>query len=68
AGELDVHLDRCDGPRIARMSLQRAAASELQTTLTATLPATTGQHDLCLIVSGDPKQGLWAIDTVTLSP
>jgi hexosaminidase len=67
-GELDVHLDRCDGPRLARMSLQQAARSDTQTTLKATIPAISGTHDLCFTISGDPKQQLWAIDTVTLSP
>lgn len=67
-GELDVHRDGCDGPRLARLPLRQAANNPLQTTLTATLPQIEGKHDLCFVISGDPKQGLWAIDTVKLSP
>ena len=67
-GEIDVHLDSCDGPRIARLSLPAAASGKLQIALTAQLAAAQGKHDLCFAVSGDPKQGMWGIDTVELSP
>ncbi len=64
---LDVHLDGCDGPRLARLSLAEAARGRGQTTLAAALPATRGHHDLCFQISGDPRKGrLWAIDTVQL--
>ena len=62
---LDVHLDSCGGQTLAHLPLQ---AAEIQTQLTAQLPAFSGSHDLCFIVTGDPKQGLWAIDKVLLSP
>ena len=65
---LDVHLDGCEGPSIAHMSLRVAAATELETTLKADLPALSGDHMLCFIVTGDPKQRLWAIDEARLSP
>lgn len=65
---LDVHVDGCNGRRIAHLSLREAAANPLQTTLTAPLPALTGRHWLCFIVTGDPRQGLWGIDTVRLLP
>jgi hexosaminidase len=69
AGELEVHLDTCDGPRLARIPLAGAATSALQTTLHADLPALDGDHALCLFFTGDPRRGvLWAIDTVALSP
>ena len=67
-GDIEVRLDSCDGRRIARLPLAAAAASDTQTTLHADLPALEGTHDLCLFATGDPKQGMWAIDTVTLSP
>ena len=66
-GEVDVHLDTCDGPRIARLARQQASKSQTQTTLTGTLAPVTGNHDLCFVISGDPKKVLWAIDTVQLS-
>ena len=64
---LDVHLDGCAGPSIAHMPLH-ATAAELETMLEVDLPAFSGTHDLCFVVMGDPKQRLWAIDTVQLSP
>lgn len=68
-GEINVHLDTCTGPRIARLPLARAAKTRGQTTLRAQLPTLHGQHDLCFVATGDPRQGrIWAIDTVTLSP
>ncbi|HET7359306.1 MAG TPA: chitobiase/beta-hexosaminidase C-terminal domain-containing protein, partial [Rhodanobacteraceae bacterium] len=69
AGELEVHLDSCAGPRLARIPLAAAATSALQTTLHADLPSLAGNHDLCLFFTGDPRRGvLWAIDTVAVSP
>ncbi|HET7299680.1 MAG TPA: beta-hexosaminidase, partial [Oleiagrimonas sp.] len=68
-GEIDVHLDTCDGPRIARLPLAGAARSMLQTTLKTALPKLQGTHTLCLFATGDPRKGtIWAIDTVRLSP
>ncbi|HET7268341.1 MAG TPA: family 20 glycosylhydrolase [Oleiagrimonas sp.] len=68
-GEINVHLDSCTGPRIARLPLARAARTRGQTTLHATLPAIDGTHDLCLIATGDPRKGrIRVIDMVRLSP
>lgn len=68
-GEIDVHLDSCKGPRIARLPLAKAAQTRLTTTLHAKLPALTGVHTLCFIATGNPGKGrIWAIDTVKLSP
>ena len=66
--ELEVHLDDCDGRLLTRFSLQQAAASGLVSTLNAPLPAISGDHDLCIFVTGDPKRRLWAVDTVRLTP
>jgi hexosaminidase len=66
AGELQVHLDACDGPLLASMPLAQATRTKLQTTLTAEIPATSGRHALCLFATGDPRDGLWAIDKVAL--
>lgn len=66
AGEFEVHLDSCSGPLLARVPLAEAAKSKAQTTLTADIPATSGQHDLCVFATGDPHHGLWAIDTLRL--
>ncbi|HEX7338394.1 MAG TPA: family 20 glycosylhydrolase [Rhodanobacteraceae bacterium] len=67
-GEIDVHLDSCTGPRIARLPLDKAAKTSLPATLDATLSKpVSGDHTLCLIATGDPRNGtIWAVDTVRL--
>jgi hexosaminidase len=66
AGELQVRLDSCTGPLLAALPLAPAAQTKLQTTLTAAVPAARGDHALCIIATGDPRTGLWAVDTVRL--
>jgi hexosaminidase len=65
---LDVHLDGCDGRSLAQLPLHADTAAGHEIKLTAALPVLTGNHELCFIVTGDPKQRLWAIDEVRLSP
>jgi hypothetical protein len=38
----------------------------LQTTLTADIPAVHGDHALCILATGDPRDGLWAIGRIEL--
>jgi hexosaminidase len=66
AGEFQVHLDSCDGPLLAKLPLANAAHTNMQTTLAADLPSTSGKHDLCIFATGDPRNGMWAIDKVRL--
>ncbi|MGH8146707.1 MAG: family 20 glycosylhydrolase [Rhodanobacteraceae bacterium] len=66
AGEFQVHLDSCDGPLLATMPLAKAARTKRQTTLTATVPATSGHHTLCVFATGDPHDGMWAIGKIEL--
>ena len=61
---LDVYLDSCNGAPIAQLPLLKVAAE--RTKVAATIPALQGQHTLCFVVTGDPKQGLWAVDQVQL--
>ncbi len=68
-GEINVHLDICDGPVIATLPLAPATGTKLTTVLQAKLPSLTGTHSLCFVATGDPRQGtIWAIDTVKLMP
>jgi hexosaminidase len=64
AGEVEVRLDSCEGKRIAVLPL--APAKNGAATLSATLPAQTGNHDLCLLVTGKPGPFLWVIGNVQL--
>lgn len=66
AGELQVHRDSCDGPLLATLPLAKAAQTALQTTLTANIPAAIGNHTLCVFATGDPRDGLWAVDKIEL--
>ncbi|HEY3859255.1 MAG TPA: family 20 glycosylhydrolase, partial [Gammaproteobacteria bacterium] len=68
APSVEIHLDACDGHRLASLSLAEAAKTDLQTTLTATLPPTQGSHDLCILVTGSPVQSFWGLDRVELLP
>ncbi|TAM97142.1 MAG: carbohydrate-binding protein [Rhodanobacteraceae bacterium] len=66
AGEFQIHLDSCNGPLLATLPLAAAMKSKLQTTLTASIPATRGTHDLCIFATGDPRDGMWAIGKMQL--
>jgi hexosaminidase len=66
AGEFQVHEDSCGGPLLAALPLAGAARTQLQTTLTADIPAIHGDHALCIFATGDPRDGLWAIGKVEL--
>src|SRR5262249_2161621 len=49
SGELEVHMDGCDGQTIASLSLQPALGNNAVTELPATkLAPHDGRHDLCL--------------------
>lgn len=63
---LEVHLDTCDGRLLATAALKDRGW--LQQRIDALLPPVTGSHNLCVLVTGDPKRLLWAVDTVSLTP
>ncbi|WP_426286065.1 family 20 glycosylhydrolase [Luteibacter sp. E-22] len=64
AGELEVHQDTCDGPRLASIPL--AKAKEGRATLDGVLPKREGTHDLCFVVTGKPGPKLWVLGDVQL--
>ncbi|HKZ10291.1 MAG TPA: family 20 glycosylhydrolase [Rhodanobacteraceae bacterium] len=66
AGEIQVHLDSCAGSLLATLPLAKAAQTKLQTKLTANIPAATGHHTLCVFATGDPRDGMWAVDKIEL--
>ncbi|HJP97753.1 MAG TPA: family 20 glycosylhydrolase [Rhodanobacteraceae bacterium] len=69
AGEFEVHADSCKGPLLATLPLARAAAAQYQTTLTAHMASAgaAGNGTMCIIATGDPRDGQWAIANVSLS-
>jgi hexosaminidase len=66
AGEIQIRLDSCKGPLLATLPLAEAARTKLQTTLAADIPATQGQHTLCVFATGDPRDGMWAVGKIEL--
>ena len=67
-GELLIKRDGCAGALLATLPLAAAAGSPAITKLDATLPASTGAHDLCFVFSARSHDPLWAIDSVQLVP
>ncbi|HEY3521937.1 MAG TPA: family 20 glycosylhydrolase [Rhodanobacteraceae bacterium] len=69
-GEFEVHIDSCAGPVLATLPLARAAAVVGETTLTADVPTQHGAdtRTLCIVATGDPREGQWAIADVSFSP
>ena len=66
-GELEVHLDSCEGQRLALGSLAPAVGNEAVTQLPAIpLPQVSGRHDLCFRFTQSTLDPLWALDWVQL--
>ncbi len=66
-GELEVHLDTCEGELLARLPLAPASASDAVTALPrAALPERTGRHDLCMRFAQTGLDPLWVIDSIEL--
>ena len=72
AGELEVHLDTCDGARIAVLPLAPAAGNNAVTVLPAVRLGheargeRSGRHDLCLRFTQRTLDPMWALDWVQL--
>ena len=64
AGELEVHLDNCDGEILVRLPLAPAALSQGVTTLRASIAPRSGTHDLCLRFAQRGIDPLWVLDWV----
>jgi len=67
-GALEVRVDGCEGKPVATLPLAPARKSDGLTTLQATLPATTGKHDLCFIFASGEYNPMWVVDEVALLP
>jgi hexosaminidase len=69
AGELQVHLDDCQGQIIAEMPLAPAVSNPQLTQLPAVaLMPMTGVHDLCFMFTRPSVDPTWVIDSVALVP
>ncbi|HUQ29447.1 MAG TPA: family 20 glycosylhydrolase [Usitatibacter sp.] len=66
-GELEVHLDTCEGPLLARLPLAPATASQAVSALTRTpVEPTRGRHDLCLRFAQPALEPMWVLDSIRL--
>jgi hexosaminidase len=66
-GELEVHLDRCDGPLLARLPLAPATHSQAVTRLPAqAIDSPGGIRDLCLRFAQRGVDPMWVIDSISL--
>ena len=64
-GELEIRLDACDGPLLARLPLAPATASQGVTVLPRTLIArTAGRHDVCMRFAQAALEPFWVLDSV----
>jgi len=64
-GELEVRVDSCEGPLIARLPLEPAAASNAVTRLPrASIEPREGTHDLCLRFAQPSLDPMWVIDSI----
>src|SRR6185437_8969313 len=69
SGEFEIHADSCTGPLLARLPLAPVAQAPGQIRLgapIATLPG-NGVRDLCIVATGDPRDGQWALARITFS-
>lgn len=66
-GELEVHLDTCDGPIVARLGLAPAIGSPAVSALPrAPIEAAGGRHDLCLRFAQPALEPLWVLESIRL--
>ena len=67
AGELQLHLDRCDGALLLTIPLAAAGGHDTAR-LEASLPPQQGTHDVCFVFTRPAVDPMWAIDTVQWLP
>ncbi|MGC1547633.1 MAG: family 20 glycosylhydrolase, partial [Rhodanobacter sp.] len=68
-GEFEIHADSCTGPLIASLPLESAVQAKGQVRLdtNVAMPAGAGVRDLCVFVTGDPRDGQWALARMVFS-
>ena len=69
AGEFEIHADSCTGPLLATLPLQPAVGAQGQTELSAkvSMASPDGVRNLCILATGDPRDGQWALARVAFS-
>ncbi len=67
-GELEVRLDKCDGPAFDSVSLEPAVNNHAQTSLPPIEVGTQGKHDLCFRFTRAKIDPIWVIGSIELMP
>ncbi|HEX4394772.1 MAG TPA: family 20 glycosylhydrolase [Mycobacterium sp.] len=69
AGEFEIHADSCSGPLLARLPLASAVRRDGQSELNETVSTSklNDAHDLCVLATGDPRDGQWVLARVAFS-
>ena len=69
AGEFEIHAGSCTGPLLARLPLAPAQRSGGQSELNARVSASRpdAARNLCILATGDPRDGQWVLARVAFS-
>ena len=67
-GEFVLYADKCEGPRLAVLSLAPATGNPGLTRLIAPLAPRAGTGTLCITYTAKGVDPIWAIDAVELIP
>ena len=70
AGEFEIHIDTCAGPLLASVPLAAATSAIGPTDLMAEVSAPAANpetRDLCVIASGDPRDGQWTLARIAFA-
>ena len=65
AGEIEIHRDTCSGPLLGSVAFAPISRNA-QNQLMVDVSPSTGAHDVCLIATGDPRDGLWTLANIEL--
>jgi hexosaminidase len=67
--QFEIHADACTGPLLARLPLTPALQAAGQNDLEATVSTSRRDdaHDLCILATGDPRDGQWGLARVAFS-
>jgi len=65
-GELEIHLDSCDGAKIATLAMPNLSPNDPLAAVTGTIAPQSGKHDLCLLFTRAKPDPYWALHTITL--
>ncbi|WP_201314255.1 family 20 glycosylhydrolase [Dyella sp. EPa41] len=68
-GEFEIHADNCTGPLLARLPMESSAQAKGPVRLDAKLasPVGAGVRNVCIVATGDPRDGQWALARVVFS-